>query len=139
MEMGYPEKLEAIRRNIRQVIVGKDEVINKLLIALICSGHVLIEDMPGLGKTTLAAALAASLGCSFKRIQFTPDVLPSDTVSYTHLDVYKRQHIHRQQEPPAPVDHVRRHTAPCHLPGGQPRPPAQAQSRRQHLLSLIHI
>ena len=53
MEMGYPEKLEAIRRNIRQVIVGKDEVVNKLLIALICSGHVLIEDMPGLGKSSL--------------------------------------------------------------------------------------
>ena len=87
MEMGYPEKLEAIRRNIRQVIVGKDEVINKLLIALICSGHVLIEDMPGLGKTTLAAALAASLGCSFKRIQFTPDVLPSDITGFTMFNL----------------------------------------------------
>lgn len=87
MEMGYPEKLEAIRRNIRQVIVGKDEVVNKLLIALICSGHVLIEDMPGLGKTTLAAALAASLGCTFKRIQFTPDVLPSDITGFTMFNL----------------------------------------------------
>ncbi len=64
--------------NIQRVIVGKDEVIQLLLAAVLSEGHVLLEDVPGTGKTTLARALAASLGCSFRRIQFTPDLLPSD-------------------------------------------------------------
>lgn len=67
-----------LRENIQKVIVGKDEVINLTLVAVLCEGHILLEDVPGIGKTTLARALAASLGCSFKRIQFTPDLLPSD-------------------------------------------------------------
>ncbi len=64
--------------NIQKVIVGKEEVIQLLLAAVLCEGHILLEDVPGTGKTTLARALAASLGCSFRRIQFTPDLLPSD-------------------------------------------------------------
>ncbi len=67
-----------LRANIQTVIVGKDEVIDQALAAVLCEGHVLMEDVPGIGKTTLARALAASLGCSFQRIQFTPDLLPSD-------------------------------------------------------------
>lgn len=67
-----------IRANVSQVIVGKEDVIDKLLIAIIASGHILLEDVPGTGKTLLAKALAKSLNCSFKRIQFTPDLLPSD-------------------------------------------------------------
>lgn len=67
-----------LRENIQKVIVGKDEVINLTLVAVLCEGHILLEDVPGIGKTTLARSLAASLGCSFKRIQFTPDLLPSD-------------------------------------------------------------
>lgn len=85
--MEHMEVLERVRQNIRKVIVGKEETIDLLLIALICSGHVLIEDMPGLGKTTLASALASSLGCSFRRIQFTPDVLPSDIVGFTMFNL----------------------------------------------------
>ncbi|MBQ9195868.1 MAG: MoxR family ATPase [Clostridia bacterium] len=73
----------ALQQNIRQVIVGKDEAIELALIALLCRGHVLIEDVPGVGKTTLVAALAKSLNCSFKRIQFTPDVMPSDITGFT--------------------------------------------------------
>jgi MoxR-like ATPase len=64
--------------NVKKVIVGKDEVIKLLLAAVFCEGHVLLEDVPGTGKTTLARAFAASLGCTFRRIQFTPDLLPSD-------------------------------------------------------------
>jgi MoxR-like ATPase len=67
-----------IRENIQQVIVGKDEVVNLTLTAILCEGHLLLEDVPGIGKTTLARALAVSLGCTFRRIQFTPDLLPSD-------------------------------------------------------------
>jgi len=69
---------QAIRENIARVIVGKEAVVDLLLVALLCEGHVLIEDVPGIGKTTLAKALARSLDCSFRRIQFTPDLLPSD-------------------------------------------------------------
>jgi MoxR-like ATPase len=69
---------QKIRENVQKVIVGKDEVINLALVGVLCEGHILLEDVPGIGKTTLARALAASLGCSFKRIQFTPDLLPSD-------------------------------------------------------------
>src|SRR3989337_1943104 len=67
-----------LRENIQKVIVGKDEVIDLTLAAVLCEGHLLIEDVPGIGKTTMARALAASLGCTFRRIQFTPDLLPSD-------------------------------------------------------------
>ena len=64
--------------NIQKVIVGKDEIIDLTLIAMLCEGHLLLEDVPGTGKTTLAKTMARSLGCSFQRIQFTPDLLPSD-------------------------------------------------------------
>jgi MoxR-like ATPase len=67
-----------LRDNIQKVIVGKGEVIDLALIAMLCEGHVLVEDVPGIGKTTLAKAVARSLNCSFRRIQFTPDLLPSD-------------------------------------------------------------
>ena len=67
-----------LTEQIGSVIVGKDAVVELLLVALFCDGHVLLEDVPGIGKTTLAKTLARSLGCSFSRIQFTPDLLPSD-------------------------------------------------------------
>lgn len=76
--MSIAQTAARIRQNVQKVIVGKDEVINLTLTAMLCEGHLLLEDVPGTGKTTLARALAASMGCSFRRIQFTPDLLPSD-------------------------------------------------------------
>lgn len=73
----------ALQKNIGKAIVGKEEAIEYALIALLCKGHVLIEDVPGVGKTTLASALAKSLDCSFRRIQFTPDLMPSDVTGFT--------------------------------------------------------
>jgi MoxR-like ATPase len=72
------EKAQRIRENVQRVIVGKDDIINLVLTAILSEGHILLEDVPGTGKTTLAKAMAVSLGCSFNRIQFTPDLLPSD-------------------------------------------------------------
>jgi MoxR-like ATPase len=69
---------QTVKDNVARVIVGKDEVVELLLVALLCEGHALLEDVPGIGKTTLAKSLARSLGCNFQRIQFTPDLLPSD-------------------------------------------------------------
>ena len=69
---------ERVLKNVEQVIVGKRESVRLTLIAVLCQGHVLIEDVPGVGKTVLAKSISRSIGCSFKRIQFTPDLLPSD-------------------------------------------------------------
>jgi MoxR-like ATPase len=77
-----------IEENIARVIVGKREAIDLLLVALLADGHVLIEDIPGLGKTLIAKALAKSLGGSFRRVQFTPDMLPADITGFT---VYNQQ------------------------------------------------
>ena len=91
--MNSVQCLSAIRDNMKKAVVGKDEVIDELLIALICSGHVLVEDLPGLGKTTLVSALASSLGCSFQRIQFTPDVLPSDITGFNMVQLQTGEQI----------------------------------------------
>ncbi len=67
-----------VTENVEKVIVGKADVIETLVIALLCEGHVLLEDVPGVGKTMLARALAVTLGVDFRRLQCTPDLLPSD-------------------------------------------------------------
>ncbi len=74
---------QLLKQNVGQVIVGKESAVELMMIAVLCRGHVLIEDVPGVGKTTLASALARSLDCSFKRIQFTPDITPSDITGYS--------------------------------------------------------
>ncbi len=78
-----------LRQNVNRVIVGKAEVIDQLIVAVLCEGHVLFEDVPGIGKTTLAKTLARSLGCSFQRVQFTPDLLPSDITGITFYNQKK--------------------------------------------------
>ena len=74
------ELASKLRENVQQVMVGKSEGIDLAIIALMCKGHVLVEDVPGIGKTTMAKALAQSLGCTFNRIQFTPDLMPTDVL-----------------------------------------------------------
>ncbi|HEX8598796.1 MAG TPA: MoxR family ATPase [Chloroflexia bacterium] len=77
-----------VRTSVERVIVGKGAEIELMLVAMLCEGHVLLEDVPGIGKTTLAKALARSLDCTFHRIQFTPDLLPSDI---TGTSIYNQQ------------------------------------------------
>ena len=77
---GVQNMADKIRHSVQRVIVGKDDVIDLAIIALLCKGHVLVEDVPGIGKTTMAKALAQSLGCTFNRIQFTPDLMPTDVL-----------------------------------------------------------
>ena len=79
MDPAQVQALSAVlKQNISKVIVGKEAVIEKVILSLLCGGHILLEDIPGTGKTTLAKALAKSIRCGFKRVQFTPDLLPSD-------------------------------------------------------------
>ncbi len=80
------ETTDKVKANIEKVIVGKGEVVELALVALLCEGHLLIEDVPGIGKTTLAKAIARSLGCTFRRIQFTPDLLPSDVTGISFFN-----------------------------------------------------
>ena len=82
---------QKISENVARVILGKHNEIDLALVALLCQGHVLIEDVPGVGKTMLARALAKSLGCSFKRIQFTPDMLPTDVTGVSMFNQKTRE------------------------------------------------
>jgi MoxR-like ATPase len=79
---------ERLHQSVERVIVGKTEVVRLAMVALLCEGHILLEDVPGIGKTTLAKAIARSLGCSFRRIQFTPDLMPSDV---TGINFYNQK------------------------------------------------
>lgn len=98
-QLSIVEHAKSVRENIQQVIVGKDEQINLALVAVLCEGHILMEDVPGIGKTTLAKALAVSLGCSFRRIQFTPDLLPSDVTGINYFNQKQQEFEFR----PGPV------------------------------------
>jgi MoxR-like ATPase len=82
------ELAERVIANVERVIVGKHAEVRMALVALLCEGHILIEDVPGVGKTMLAKAMSKSIGCSFRRIQFTPDLLPSDV---TGLSIFNQK------------------------------------------------
>jgi MoxR-like ATPase len=90
---------EAVRANIARVIVGKLEVIDLLLVALISDGHVLLEDVPGMGKTMMAKSLARSLGATFQRVQGTPDLLPTDVTGVSYFDQRRSEFAFR----PGPI------------------------------------
>ncbi|MDQ3467314.1 MAG: AAA family ATPase, partial [Chloroflexota bacterium] len=98
-----PSSVQTVARvacdNVERVVVGKRHEVLLVLVALLCRGHVLIEDVPGVGKTVLAKAVARSIGCTFKRIQFTPDLLPSDV---TGVNVFNQQSA-RFEFRPGPV------------------------------------
>ncbi len=79
--------LNRLLDELKETIIGKDKVIRQILIALLCDGHVLIEDVPGVGKTTLAKSMAQVMDLKFSRIQFTPDLMPSDVLGYS---IYNR-------------------------------------------------
>ncbi len=83
--MNNKKALEVLE-NLKKVIIGKDEVLEKVLIALLARGHLLIEDIPGVGKTTLVKSLAKSMDLSYKRVQFTPDLMPSDIIGISIFD-----------------------------------------------------
>lgn len=96
MELFEVKKLaDTLKANILRVLVGCDDTIEKVLISLFCEGHVLLEDVPGVGKTMLAKCLAKSLRCEFKRVQFTPDLLPSDLTGINYFDQKRGDFIFR--------------------------------------------
>ena len=94
---------QAVRENVAKVIVGKDDVVELLLVALLCEGHVLLEDVPGVGKTMMARALATSLGVDFRRLQCTPDLLPSDV---TGVSIFNQETRHFQFVPGPAFTHI---------------------------------
>ncbi len=85
------DKLERLQRNIEEIIKGKPDAVKNAIIAMLAQGHLLIEDVPGVGKTTLAHLLARSISCTFQRIQFTSDLLPSDILGVTIYDPERRE------------------------------------------------
>jgi MoxR-like ATPase len=90
------QTLERVRTNMRQTIKGKDDVIDQVLTCLLAGGHLLIEDLPGVGKTTLAYSLARSMDCAFSRIQFTSDLLPSDVTGVAIYDENVKEFIFKR-------------------------------------------
>lgn len=88
-------QLESVLQEVEKVISGKREVIKKILMALLAEGHILLDDVPGVGKTTLAVALSRAISFSFQRVQFTPDVLPSDLIGFSMFDKASGSFVYR--------------------------------------------
>lgn len=95
-EMEMEDKVGALRNEVGKVIKGKADVVDKVLCAMLAGGHILLEDIPGVGKTTLAMAIARSMGLSYRRVQFTPDVLPSDIVGFSMFNSQTKEFEYRE-------------------------------------------
>ncbi|MBQ9306844.1 MAG: MoxR family ATPase [Clostridia bacterium] len=89
------EEMEKVCAQVKKVIVGKDDVVSRVLMTVLAGGHILLDDVPGVGKTTLCLALSRATGLAFRRIQFTPDVLPSDITGFTLYDRESGQFVYR--------------------------------------------
>jgi MoxR-like ATPase len=94
--VGSEKAIKAIKENIAKVIIGKEHVTDLILTSLIAGGHVLLEDVPGTGKTVMAKSLAKSVGCDFSRIQFTPDLLPSDVTGINYFNQKEGEFVFRK-------------------------------------------
>lgn len=90
------EKINALREEINKVVKGKSDVVDKVLCAMLARGHILLEDIPGVGKTTLAMTVAKVMALSYRRVQFTPDVLPSDIVGFSMFSEKTREFEYRE-------------------------------------------
>ncbi|MCM1245251.1 MAG: MoxR family ATPase [Roseburia sp.] len=90
------EKIDALREEINKVVKGKNDVVDKVLCAMLAGGHILLEDIPGVGKTTLAMTIAKVMALSYRRVQFTPDVLPSDIVGFSMFSEKTREFEYRE-------------------------------------------
>mgnify|MGYP002522125624 FL=1 len=93
---GISQKLEQVQAEVNKVIKGKEDVVKKVLAAVIAGGHILMEDIPGVGKTTLATTFAKSMSMHYKRVQFTPDVLPSDILGFSMYNSATREFEYRE-------------------------------------------
>lgn len=89
-------QIDALRSEINKVVKGKSDVVDKVLGAMLAGGHILLEDIPGVGKTTLAVTLAKAMSLSYRRVQFTPDVLPSDIVGFSMFNSQTKQFEYRE-------------------------------------------
>ena len=89
------DKIRELRTELAKIIKGKSEITDKIIMAVLAEGHVLLEDVPGVGKTTTALALSRLMGMEFQRIQFTPDVVPSDVTGFTMYDKESNSFIYR--------------------------------------------
>jgi MoxR-like ATPase len=114
----FASSFSQVADNIRQVIQGKEQEVRLALVCLVAEGHLLIEDVPGVGKTMLAKSMARSIDCSFRRIQFTPDLLPTDV---TGVNVYNQERV-TSSSSPAP-------SSPTSSSGTRSTGPARRPSR----------
>src|SRR5690625_6207755 len=89
-------KSEQVINEVKKVVIGKDEIARKVFMAILAEGHVLLEDIPGVGKTTLALAFSKVMGLDFNRIQFTPDVVASDVVGFTMYDKEQEKFVFKE-------------------------------------------
>ena len=89
-------KSQLVIDEVKKVIIGKDEVVQKIFMAVLAQGHILLEDIPGVGKTTVALAFSKVMGLDFKRIQFTPDVVASDVLGFTVYDKEKTEFSYKE-------------------------------------------